>query len=258
MKKEDGKINLLMLIMIPVLIGIGVLIGYFAFSGNLVAETNLSIDDTGVSVSENNSKIGGIEGYFISNILSYNSPNYSFHLDGNVSCEEGDYSKKGTYIIENDTIKIKFNTVNVPGTDKENKTNEKEELVLIDEDMIEGYTKIPVEHFIMGRWTYRYVYDKDNNPIPLSELFGTLSEKKFVPTVSFNPDGTYTNRSQAFSSENDKDYEGTYEVSGDQIILKSETGKTRIIYYSAYGLLCFKYDDYYVWLDKDNDRIWAE
>ena len=258
MKNEDGKINLLMLIMVPVLIGIGILIGYVAFSGNLVAETNLSIDDTGVSISGNNSKIGGIEGYFISNILGDDSPQYVFHLDGNVSCEEGDYSKKGTYTIENDTIKIKFDTVNVLSTDKGKKTNEKVELVLIDEDTIEGYTKINVKGITMGRWTYRYIYDENNNPIPLSELFGTLSEKKFVPTVSFNPDGTYTNRSQAFSSENDKDYEGTYEVSGNQIILKSETGKTRIIYYSGYGLLCFKYDDYYVWLDKDNDRIWTE
>ena len=258
MKKEEGKMNLLILIMIPALICIGILIGYLIFSNNLKIEKNLSKDDINVSISGNNSKIGGIEGYFISNILGDDSPQYVFNLAGNVSCDEGDYSKKGTYMVEKDTIKIKFNTVNVPGTDKENKTNEKEELVLIDEDMIEGYTKINVEHFIMGRWTYRYIYDGNNNPIPLSELFGTLSEKKFIPAISFNPDGTYTNRSQAFSSENDKDYEGTYEVSGNQIILKSETGKTRIIYYSDYGLLCFKYDDYYVWLDKDNDRIWAE
>ena len=35
MKKEEGNIILLMLIMVPVLIGIGILIGYLMFSNNL-------------------------------------------------------------------------------------------------------------------------------------------------------------------------------------------------------------------------------
>ena len=267
MKKEEGNIILLMLIMVPVLIGIGILIGYLMFSNNLEIEKNLSNDENienDVSVTETipgKPKIDGIDGIYRKDKEnpreSYDSlPYYVFYMDGKVSYE-GDESKKGTYTIENDTVVIKYNTESKPDAEEEKKADEKEELILINENAIKGYTKVYVRKNIIGKWTYHEVYDEDNNLVPLSEVFDNHTEKKYTGIVTFNDDGSYTSDPKAFSSEDD-DTEGTYEVSGDQIILKTEMGKTRILYYNTSGLISFKYDDYYVWLEQKDERIWID
>ena len=267
MKKEEGNTNLLMLIIVPVLIGIVILIGYLMFSNNLEIEKNLSNGGNiknDVSVTETiprKPKIDGIDGIYRKDKEnpreSYDSlPYYVFYMDGKVSYE-GDESKKGTYTIENDTVVIKYNTESKPDTEEEKKADEKEELILINENAIKGYTKVYVRKNIIGKWTYHEVKDEENNTIPLSELFDNHTEKKYTGIVTFNDDGTYTNDPKAFSSEDD-DTEGTYEVSGDQITLTTKKGKTRTLCYNNTGLISFKYDDYNMWLEKIDDKIWID
>ncbi len=251
MKKEEGKINLLMLVMVPILIGVGVLVGYYVSTNNLVAESDLPNSSTNVSVAEvpeestENSKIDRIEGVFFADIEGPNdSSYYVFHLDGTVSCE-GNYITKGTYTIENNTIKIKYSTIEGPGTDGEEKTDGEEELKLIDENTIDGYIKFDVKKHLVGKWIFKEAYDENNEQ---ANPFGSIAGKYGVGDITFNEDGSYTNYVGAFSSENEDDTEGTYDISGNEITLKAKSGKKETLDYYTSGQICYRYGNYYLWL----------
>lgn len=245
---KEGKINLLTLIMIPALVGIGVIIGYIVFANKHTIENSMPYDSNETAeIAENetmNKETQNIEGIFLEDLEEANdSPLFVFYNDGTV-IEEGNAVRKGTYEIDNNTIKIKYTVFIAPDETEEEKINEEQELKLVDENTIEGYIKCDVKKSIIGKWSFEFALDSDNQQVEIRDIFGSIVTQNGVGDITFNEDNTFTNYIGAFSSEQDNDTVGTYSIMGDKITLNTKNGKTETIEFISEETLNYPYNNY--------------
>ena len=81
----------------------------------------------------------------------------------------------------------------------------------------------------IGEWNIKRATVKGEDT-SLTDIFGTSIQ--YGGTITLSKLGRYTEFIGGYSSESTDDFQGTYEVEGDKIILTSNSGKTKVLKYN--------------------------